>query len=85
MPPISSSLFWRLKLMKFVSMSTRYGGTRASLCCRNNEEATWVLWTGCQCKAELRSPFHVHSTLCLLLRLLLFLLLFQLVLLSKIY
>lgn len=44
-PLTSSSLFWRLKLMKFVSIRTRYGGTSAVLCARNNEEATWGLDT----------------------------------------
>ena len=29
--------------MKLVSISTRYGGTRAVLCAKNNEEATWGL------------------------------------------
>jgi len=30
-PDINSNLFCKLKLIKFVSMSTRYGGTRAVL------------------------------------------------------
>jgi uncharacterized C2H2 Zn-finger protein len=38
MPATSSSLFCKLKLMKFVSISTRYGGTRAELWARNKEE-----------------------------------------------
>ena len=42
-PLTNSSLFCRLKLMKFVSINTRYGGTRAVLCWRNREEATWGL------------------------------------------
>ena len=40
MPLTSSNLFWRLKLMKLVSMRTRYGGTSAVLCCRKSDEAT---------------------------------------------
>ena len=40
MPLTSSNLFWRLKLMKLVSIRTRYGGTRAVLCCRKREEET---------------------------------------------
>lgn len=43
MPLISSSLFCRLKLMKFVSMSTRYGGARAVLCCKKRADGTWGL------------------------------------------
>ena len=45
MPLTSSILFCKLKLMKLVSIITRYGGTRASLCCRNKDEATCVLFT----------------------------------------
>lgn len=39
-PLIKSNLFCKLKLIKFVSIKTRYGGTRAALCARNREEAT---------------------------------------------
>ena len=46
MPLTSSNLFWRLKLIKLVSMRTRYGGTRALLCCKNRDEATCVLYLG---------------------------------------
>ena len=42
-PEINSSLFCKLKLIKFVSMSTRYGGTRAVLCAKNKEDAVWGL------------------------------------------
>jgi len=42
-PEINSSLFCKLKLIKFVSMSTRYGGTRAVLWAKNKEEAIWGL------------------------------------------
>jgi hypothetical protein len=40
MPLMRSSLFCKLKFIKFVSMSTRYGGTSAELCARNNDDAT---------------------------------------------
>src|SRR5712671_3633140 len=43
MPPTSSSLFWRLKLIKLVSIRIRYGGTRAVLWVRKSEEATGAL------------------------------------------
>lgn len=36
---MSSNLFCRLKLMKLVSIRTRYGGARAVLCCRKSEDA----------------------------------------------
>ena len=42
-PLTNSSLFCKLKLMKLVSISTRYGGTSAVLCCRNIDEAIWGL------------------------------------------
>lgn len=63
MPPISSSLFCKLKFMKFVSMSTRYGGTSASLCCRNNDEATCVLFQSTKMRAMRQSDPNGRLTL----------------------
>ena len=43
MPLTNSSLFCKLKLIKFVSIRTRYGGTSAVLCAKNKDDATWGL------------------------------------------
>ncbi len=43
MPWTSSILFCRLKLMKFVSTITRYGGPSAVLCEKKSEEACAVM------------------------------------------
>jgi hypothetical protein len=78
----SSSLFCRLKFMKFVSIKTRYGGTSSVLCARNMDDATCGLkcvdnWLHIQSITE---DSHSTNRLGFLLLFLLFLL--QLVLFS---
>lgn len=43
MPDTNSSLFCKLKLMKLVSIRTRYGGTKAVLWAKKKDDATWGL------------------------------------------
>ena len=50
-PDTSSSLFCKLKLIKFVSTSTRYGGPSEALCDKKSEEETCVLLS-CQIPVE---------------------------------
>jgi len=84
-PLTNSSLFCKLKLIKLVSISTRYGGTSAVLCCRNIEEANWGL--GHPNVRSIRDESqggrlqeNVHPPDSLLLRFLIPSLLFQLIL-----
>lgn len=46
MPCTRSSLFWSEKLMKFVSIRTRYGGARAVLWVRKREDDVCALRKG---------------------------------------
>ena len=81
MPLINSSLFCRLKLIKLVSMRTRYGGESAVLCCKNRAEgACWLCKVQALCRKFWRRDVHTPNSL--FLDLFFFLFLFDLVLAS---
>lgn len=77
----SSSLFCRLKFMKFVSIKTRYGGTSSVLWARNIDDATCGLkcrcWWYIQSIAEDSHPSNCLGFLFLFLSFLLQLILFS--------
>lgn len=67
MPPTSSSLFCKLKLIKLVSIRTRYGGTRDVLCAKKREDGVGFLRRGERLTTELDGHHsgYVHSSNCL--------------------